>query len=154
MIQRIQTVFLLIATMLLIFVVSFPIAEFVRNTDQAIFELGFKGLIEESADGTIEFYTLPLSILIALCLAITVFTIFLYKKRIFQIRLSVANIVLLIGLQGLMYYYVRAAQLALPASVSYKLFFIFPLVAAILVFLALRGVARDEALIRSLDRLR
>jgi hypothetical protein len=154
MIQRIQTVFLIIATMLLIFVVSFPIAEFVRHSDQAILELGFKGLIEEGTNGTADFATLPLSILIALCLAITVFTILLYKKRILQIRLSVVNIILLIGLEGLMYYYVRAAQLALPASVSYKLFFIFPLVAAILVFLALRAIARDEALIRSLDRLR
>ncbi len=141
MIQRIQSVFLLIATVILVFVATFPFAEFVRATDQVIFELGFMGLTSDNINVEVEFSTLPLTILIALSLLITFVT-------------SVLNIVLLLGLEGLMFYYIKASQSVLNADVSYKLFFVFPLVAAILVFLALRGIARDEALIRSLDRLR
>ena len=71
-----------------------------------------------------------------------------------QIRLCVVNIVLLVGLEGLMFYYVRAAQSAVGEAISYSIVFIFPLAAAILIYLALRAIGRDEALVRSLDRLR
>lgn len=154
MIQRIQTVFLLVATILLIFLLFFPISEFLRTTDQTIFEFGFKGLTNESGDHAITFFSVPFSLLVAICLLLTLVTIFLYKKRMLQIRLSTFNIVILVGLQGLMFYYIKAAQTALPGEVSYTIFFVFPFVAAILVFLALRAIARDEALVRSLDRLR
>lgn len=153
MIQRIQTVFLLIATILLVLVATLPLVELLGTASEAVYELGFKGLTSETADKVV-FNSLPLSILIALCLIVTVATIFLFKKRMIQIRLCIINIVLLVGLNGLMLYYIREAQKFLHANASYSVIFIFPLVSAILTFLALRAIARDEALIRSLDRLR
>ncbi|NHB68756.1 DUF4293 domain-containing protein [Perlabentimonas gracilis] len=153
MIQRIQTVFLLIATILMVFVVFMPVAHIIGTADGTIYELGFKGLIGNS-DSAPEFGSMPMSILIGLCLGLCVATIFLFKKRMLQIRLSVVNIVLLLGLMGLMYYYVRSAQSMVDGATSYSIIFMFPLAAAILVFLALRAIARDEALVRSLDRLR
>jgi hypothetical protein len=153
MIQRIQTVYLIIATVLLMFLIFMPIAEFVRLADDAVFELTFKGLLTEANEG-VMFNSIPLSILITICLSILVVTIFLYKRRMLQIRLSVFNIILLVGLQGLAFYYVKTAENVLQGNSSYTLFFVFPIVAAILVFIALRGIARDEALIRSIDRLR
>lgn len=153
MIQRIQTAFLIIATILLVFMVFMPIASVVRPTDEVVFELGFKGL--ESANGVQEpFTSYPMSILVLLCLAICITTIFLFKRRMLQIRLCVVNIVLLLGLQGLSYYFAQVAQSSIDGSLSFSLIFVFPLISAILVFLALRAVARDEALVRSLDRLR
>jgi hypothetical protein len=126
----------------------------VRSSDQNIFELGFKGLINVSGGEGIAFSSFTLSILMVLCLLITIITIFLYKKRMLQIRFSVFNIMLLLGLQGLMYYFFRVAERTLSGSGTFSFLFIFPLVAAILVFLALRAISRDEALVRSLDRLR
>jgi hypothetical protein len=153
MIQRIQTVFLIIATILLAFVVFMPVAQIIGTADDAVYELGFKGLI--GTDGTFpEFSSIPMSILIALSVGLCIISIFLFKKRMLQIRLCVVNIVLLLGLEGLMFYYVRAAQSAIDGTASFTLIFIFPLIAAILVYLALRAIARDEALVRSLDRLR
>ncbi|MDX9846091.1 MAG: DUF4293 domain-containing protein [Tenuifilaceae bacterium] len=153
MIQRIQTAFLIIATILLVFMVFMPVASVVRPTDEVVFELGFKGL--ESADGVKEpFTSYPMSILVLICLAICITTIFLFKRRMLQIRLCVVNIVLLLGLQGLVYYFAKAAQSSIDGNLSFSLLFVFPLISAILVFLALRAVARDEALVRSLDRLR
>jgi hypothetical protein len=153
MIQRIQTVLLLVATIFLSFVVAMPFAKLVRVSDSVIFELGFYGLTNESAQ-EVEFSSVPLSILIGLCQVITVITILLYKKRMLQIRASIINIILLVGLEGLMFYYLKAAQTELSANFTFSVVFVFPFVAAILVFLALRAIARDEALIRSLDRLR
>ena len=153
MIQRIQTVFLIIATILLAFMLFMPIAEVVRPMDEAVFGLGFNGLKSAEGAGTI-LSSYPLSILIALCLTLCIVTIFLFKKRMLQIRLSVANSILLLGLQGLAFYYVKSAETVLEGDGSYTLIFTFPLVSAILVFLALRAIARDEALVRSLNRLR
>ncbi|HOP05381.1 MAG TPA: DUF4293 domain-containing protein [Tenuifilaceae bacterium] len=154
MIQRIQTVFLLIAAILLSFLVFFPIAEMVGEFDTIVYEIGFKGFIVQKTGERAAFSTLPLSILISLCLLVTVVSIFLFKRRILQIRLSTFNVILLVGLQGLMFYYIKMAQKAITADFSFTLFFVFPTVSAILVFLALRAIARDEALVRSLDRLR
>lgn len=153
MIQRIQTVFLIIAAILLAFVAFMPFASIVGSGNDTIYELGLKGLIN-SANGQLVFNALPMAILIILCLALCVITIVLFKKRMIQIRLCVVNIVLLVGLEGLMFYYVRAAQSAVGEAISYSIVFIFPLAAAILIYLALRAIGRDEALVRSLDRLR
>lgn len=154
MIQRIQTLYLIVVLILLSFIIFFPFADIIRISDEVHFSLGLRGLFSDQDILTERFPVYPLVILFSLCIAITVFTIFMFKKRMIQIRLSVLNIILILGLQGIMYYYVRFAQTILDGSVSYNLFFIFPLVCSILVFLALRAIARDEALVRSLDRLR
>ncbi len=153
MIQRIQSVYLLVAGIFLVFLLFNPIAEFVRSANQAIFELRFSGVVNEAGE-TESFSVLPLSILIVLCISITFITIFLFKKRMLQIRLSVINIVLLLGLEGLMFYYVSVIKNELEGNVSYNVLIVFPVVSAILVYLALRAIAKDEALVRSLNRLR
>jgi hypothetical protein len=154
MIQRIQTAFLLIATMFIGFLLFFPIAEIISPEHAEVYKLGFRGLQSETNSIPLGLSVLPLSLLIAICLIISFFTIFLYKKRMVQVRLSIFNIIIHLGLQGLAFYYVKAAQSFISGEVSYTLFFVFPVVSAILIFLALRAISRDEALVRSLDRLR
>jgi len=154
MIQRIQSLYLVAIAILLGFLVFFPIADLVRISDESIYSFSLKGLVTANGDIVPNFSAYPISILFAIGLAITLTTIFLYKKRMLQIRLTVFNIVTFLGLQGVMYYYVSFAQSSMEGVVSYKLFFVFPTVCAILAFLALRAIARDEALVRSLDRLR
>lgn len=154
MIQRIQTLFLIAAIVFLSFTLFFPYAELVRNSDQMLYSLEFNGLIASETQGELVFNVLPVSILIIVTLALTIVTIFLYKKRMLQIRLCIFNAILQIGIPGLIFYYVRIAETTLPGESSYNVVFVFPVASAILTFLALRAIARDEALIRSLDRLR
>jgi hypothetical protein len=40
------------------------------------------------------------------------------------------------------------------AQISFKISILFPIVAIILDYLAIRGIGKDEALIRSIDRIR
>lgn len=154
MIQRIQTLFLIAAGVLLSFTLFFPFAELVRTSDQMLYHLDFNGLIASASQGEIVFKVLPVSILIILTLLLTAITIFLYKKRMLQIRLCIFNAILQLGIPALIFYYVRMAEANLPGISSYNIVFVFPIASAILTFLALRAIARDEALIRSLDRLR
>jgi hypothetical protein len=78
--------------------------------------------------------------------------IFLYKKRILQIRILVFSVVLLLGLFGLFFYFTYAGFTG--AKVAFKVPVVFPVIAAILDFLAIRAIGKDEALIRSLNRIR
>jgi peptidoglycan/LPS O-acetylase OafA/YrhL len=91
-----------------------------------------------------------LLVFLILCSAVGFITIFLYRHRMLQIRLCLFNTLVLLGLQGIIIYYVITAE---PGGV-FSLTVAFPLIAAILLVLAMRYIGRDEAMIRSLNRLR
>lgn len=154
MIQRIQSLFLLIAAILLAFFFFMPYAHYAVGPQEVKISLSASGL---GQDGSVVENLLKLWAVLALVIlafTATLVTIFLFKKRKLQARLCILNIVLLIGLQGLLFYIAKAVEQRLMAPPSYGLIFIFPLVCAIFTYLAYRAIAKDEALIRSLDRLR
>lgn len=155
MIQRIQSLFLLASVILLSILMYNPFASFIVEPQMAKYTLGVFGLsvVDGSTVEKVQSIWFLLGFIIVVLL-LSFVTIFLYHRRLLQIRLCVLTIVMLVGLQGVMYYVVYAYGENLNSKPSYNLVFIFPLIAAILNFLALRAIARDEALIRSLDRLR
>ena len=155
MIQRIQSLFLLFAVILIVILMSNPFATFIVEPQLAKYTLSVFGLskVDGSSIEKVQNLWFLLGFMV-IVLLINFVTVFLYQKRILQIRLCIISIIMLLGVQGVMYYIVFAFGKNLNSSPHYNLVFIFPLVAAILNFLALRAIARDEALIRSLDRLR
>ena len=93
--------------------------------------------------------------LTAIIAIIALVTIFLYKKRILQIRLCVFNALLILGFYGFFAFLIYSLKGDMEgASVSVKIALSFPLVNLILDYLAIRNIGADEALVRSLDRLR
>jgi len=147
MIQRIQTVYMLISAILLGLLFAFPFAEILHNNELLVFNI--RGIIkgdELFANGW------PIALLIAILLGVHVFAIFQYKKRIRQIRLMTFAILSNIGLFGMFYFFTYYSFDG--AEISFKLPVVFPIIAMILDYLAIRGIGKDEALIRSLDRLR
>ncbi len=151
MIQRIQTIYLLLAF-------AFGLSMFFTNQIEfdGIYALNFKGIQSmEPSEASQSISTLALTILLVLTPLISFVTIFLYKKRLIQIRLCAANIGLLIGATALIYYFGTVGMKQLPATdLSYNVTMMFPIAGAILNFLALRAIGKDEALIRSMDRIR
>jgi hypothetical protein len=153
MIQRIQTVYLFIAlilgaSMLFTYQVSF-------TAETTSYILNYKGIISSGdLGGTIALSTVALTILLFLTPLVSLVTISLYKKRLIQIRLCAANIGLLIGATGLIYYFGSVGAKELMAVPNYQISMIFPLIGAILTFMALRAIGKDEALVRSMDRIR
>lgn len=156
MIQRIQSIYLLVATILSGSIFLYPFAE-ILSADGRLFIVKFNGLYE-NRESMLSLYsspTVPLIILLVIIVMISFLSIFLYKKRIVQMRLNSFNIILMIGYLGLAYYYVHQVFLRqLDGVVSYEITAIFPFVAAILTYLAIRAIGKDEALIRSMDRIR
>jgi len=131
MIQRIQTLFLLAATGLLFSMFFANMAYF--NTE------------------TIKYTNIPtLLIMLIVTFTLSFITIFLYRHRILQIRISVLNSLIMLGFQGWILWMFFSKETASAFSITA----VFPIVAAILTFLAIRYIARDEAMVRSTSRLR
>lgn len=152
MIQRIQSIYLLVVSILLATMFFYPLAELL-SSDGKLFTYNYNGLTLESED-TLYLLTIPPVILLGITLGISFISIFLYKKRILQMRLNSFNIILMIGYLGLNYYYLQNFSKQLDGVISYEIAAIFPFIAAILTYLAIRAIGKDEALIRSMDRIR
>ena len=152
MIQRIQSIYLLVASILLATIFVFPYAELLGANDQ-VYIFNYNGLSILGQDN-LYLLTVPPIILLVLTVLISFLSIFLFKKRILQMRLNFINLILILGYLGLNYYYIHSFSNQLNGMVSYKITAAFPLVAVVLIFLAIKSIGKDEALIRSMDRLR
>lgn len=154
MIQRIQSLYLLVATALLAVTIFTPIASFIGGGT----ELTLSAFELSDATGEYAESSLWMGILLSLSALLPLVTIFLYKHRPLQIRLCGVELVLLIGdIAFMTIYYLLAERVvettAFPAS-AIRFGAIMSAVAIVFVALAMRAILRDELLVRSLDRIR
>jgi hypothetical protein len=155
MIQRIQSVFLLAASLLFFFLLYYPIAEIVTAEQELIVMNFLRFEAVNPSAGFESFDILPLTILLFTIMLLGIITIFLYKKRTMQMRFCMFNILLMFGLVGLIYYYSKIAPMGVEREESIILWpVVVPFISAILTFLAMKAIQKDDALIKSLDRLR
>ncbi|MEF9931675.1 MAG: DUF4293 domain-containing protein [Bacteroidales bacterium] len=131
MIQRIQTLFLLIASGLL-------------------FSL-FYNDFTYSIDGAIQYiqYT-PFLVFTVVTFIVSIISICLFKYRMLQMRTCVYNMLILIAYQAwIAYMFFTRID-----GTAFSITAVFPIVAGILIFIAFRYIARDEALVQSVNSLR
>lgn len=152
MIQRIQSIYLLVISLLMASLFIYPYAELL-GADGQLFVFNFNGLSIHGEEG-LYLQTIPPFILLSIIVFVAFISIFLYKKRMLQIRLNIFNIILLLGYLGLNYYYIQNFSKQLDGIVSYHVTAIFPIVSVVLTYLAIRAIGKDEALVRSMDRIR
>ena len=155
MLQRIQTVYLLAATVLMSLMLFLPLAEIAAEGIGMYSVLSKGWYIVEGETAELAMATWPVFILASVLSFLTFINIWLYKKRKLQIRICVYSIILAFGLIGLIYYYfvVGFRQLDDPAyALQFPL--VLPAVFIILIYLAFRGIRKDEIMVRSLDRIR
>jgi len=153
MIQRIQTLYLFSVTW--INCIDFFRANFrIYNCGNQLVSYKATGFYDEGT-GNLILVTIPVIIIGAVIIFFYVISIFLFKKRMLQLRLCVLNIILLAGLIGLICYhlifYIRTVQ-ADDFKIGFS--FIIPVIAIILTYLAFRGIRKDEYLVRLSDRIR
>ena len=156
MIQRIQSLYLLLVTIFMGVSLLFPLATFTIGGEEITVSA-----FAISSDKAGDFSHLSLSIGIALALSalLPFVVIFLYKRRMLQIRLCGIEVALLIGDVALMVasYIIMnnaAAEIAPDHNSVIGLAVVTPLASLILTVLAMRATLRDELLVRSLDRIR
>ncbi|MCD8092440.1 MAG: DUF4293 domain-containing protein [Bacteroides sp.] len=152
MIQRIQSVYLLLVTALLVVAICMPVGQFIGA--DGITAHVFKPLGVSLADGGFQstwglFGILLLSALIALC------TIFLFRNRMLQVRMTIFSSILLIGyyIAFCVFMFVLKGDLG-AASFQLGWALCLPLISIILNYLAFRAIYRDEVMVKAADRLR
>lgn len=154
MIQRIQSLYLLLATLCIGATLLLPLVQYTDGTT----EFTLKAFMVSDGSTSSLLPTLYLSILVSLSTLVPFVTIFLFKHRLLQIRLCIAEVVLLTGcaiMTGLYCYLAYRAVSEIPfGAVSVKIWTVLPIVAIGFVVLAIRAIFRDEMLIRSLNRIR
>ena len=147
MIQRIQTVYILIAEILIASLFFLKFADLSVNSELYTFTV--KGIFNGEI---MVFDGLPIMVFVGLITLLHLVIILMYKKRVLQIRITVFTIILLIGLTGLFLYFIYTGFT--DVKVAFKVPMAFPVIAVILDYLAIRAIGKDEALVRSLDRIR
>jgi hypothetical protein len=147
MIQRVQTAFLVVSALLLSMLFRFPLADISYGGE--LYQFTIEGI---NKAGEQVYNGIPLIIFLSIILLLHIFVIFSYKKRILQMRVLGFTIILLLGLFGLFFYFAYSGFEG--AAASFRIPVSFPVIAAILDYLAIRNIGKDEALIRSINRLR
>ncbi|HAH58587.1 MAG TPA: hypothetical protein DCL86_10605 [Bacteroidales bacterium] len=158
MIQRKQTLFLILAAIALLALYFFPVASF--WSEQAyykffIYKLELQGPLE--ADIFRKNLVMPLGIFNGIIILVIFISIFLFKKRRQQMRLvklSILMNVILVGLIFFVYASLIGKTLNTSADYSGDVGIYLPLICLIMLILANRGILNDEKLVRSVDRLR
>jgi hypothetical protein len=156
MIQRKQSIFLLIVAVLMSWTLVRPYAQLVLSDG---YTLVFYSLFIEKHATILEVenikYTVPLFLLVLATASLNLVNIFLFTRRILQIRLCLASAVLLVLITlTMLYYYTMARYSNDYTGHEYRLAAIFPIIGIIMNFLAFRGISHDEELIKSYDRIR
>lgn len=152
MIQRIQTLYLLAVAALMAAAIFTPLAYFAAGVEEyKLFAFALKS-------ATAEYSTIYMGVIVALAAIVPLVNIFLFKNRLLQIRLCAVELVLLVGSAVFMalYYFLSNrmfSQLEFSAH-GMHIAILFPIIAIILDYLALRAIFKDEMLVKSLDRIR
>ena len=166
MIQRIQSIYLLLTTALMAVFLFLPIAQF--DTTDGIYSFTAQGI------STVEAMTTPVQDSAAAITQTSVFTptwgvfvlgtviavlsfitIFLYKNRPTQARICMINAFFLVTFYIVIFLSGYTFREDLSASnISWTAYIVMPFVALVLDILAYKAINKDERLVRSLDRIR
>ncbi len=162
MIQRRQTIFMLLSAIISGLLFFMPLVSFTAGGNAMNFTIfGIENPVENIALSNT--YTWPLIVLTVLMTLVPLVTIFLYKKRELQVRLCRLNMLTTVIFIGLVFLYYEADLQKVIAAVegdTYQLdvaYFIgmaLPLVNLVLQIFAIRGIKKDIELLKSIDRLR
>lgn len=150
MIQRIQTLYLLLVVVLGTLLCCFAPVQF---------------LMPEGIDyiKLMTFDKWALATISVAIPALALVTIFLFKRRLLQARLNIMNVVLCLGYYALLALYTAyvvkgyepiGEQVLADAEWFLTVWAAIPLVNVVLTMMATRRILKDEALVRAADRLR
>ena len=154
MIQRIQTLYLLLVVVLTGLALWLPLADFTVGADTCtLTAFGLK-----DAAGITLLPTVYLGVVLVAACLLPLVTIFLFRRRLLQIRLCVVEMVLLLGslvMEGVYYFLSwRVFSDLTFHTQGFKPAIVLPLVCLLFAYLAARAIFRDELLVRAADRIR
>jgi hypothetical protein len=155
MIQRIQSLYLFIITLLSSLLFSGSILTFISNTG-TIIQITFANIVKSAEGNSLEVIgrVLPLSVIIVLIPLLSLITIFIFKKRNIQLRLTMFLVILCILLVVALIHssVITTSKQSVSLVPGFKM--VVPIANLILSLLAYLGIRKDDRLVKSYDRLR
>ena len=163
MIQRKQTIYLFFAGLITVILLFIPFGTYHIAGDKYLEYNAF--VVKTISNKTVILHSIGNAILLIATSLLSFITIFLYKNRKLQLKLiSVNMLVILIAICTMVYIYpsfifVRQEAYMLNissvgAALEYNYVIIISFVSAVGLYLAKKAIMKDEAMIRSADRLR
>lgn len=154
MLQRIQSVFLLAATLLYFFMINNPLSR-ISISPELILEMDIFRIdaISESSFKAVSVW--PFTALLFIVMGLGIAALILYKKRTVQMRICMFNIFLMLGLVALIWFYTKFTVDGLEGDQTVFLWpIVIPFISAVLTYLAMKAIQRDDAIIKSYERIR
>lgn len=148
MIQRIQTVYLLLTTVIAVLFLSGDIILF--ENGRSLMLTGYA----PGGEGTQPEPILPLTVLLLIIPFLSLILIFLYKKRKLQMKLTILLIFTILLTVAMIGYFAWNLSRASSTDIVFTYKMILPLLMLIFSVLAYAGIKKDEEIVRSYDRLR
>lgn len=151
MIQRIQSVYLLLVAILMAATTFSPLLE-LTGEDKATYIFSSLGIGQLFA---VQYPTWGVVFFAGLSALLALVNIFLYKKRKLQMRVGTLTSLLILFFYVTLYVYFSdyTTEYKLEFS-SFQFGLVLPIVALILNVLAILRIKKDENLVKSLDRIR
>ena len=156
MIQRKQTLFLLLAVIVCALGLFFPIGSIApegMGTDSMVYNLG---VVTGEGGLAISATCIPLFVLVSVTAILSLVTIFLYKNR--KVQMSICKCTMLLQVLWVIDYVLILLGIIPVPEVQGKMDIEFaaclPIVSLILVAMAYKGVDDDEKLVKAADRIR
>lgn len=150
MIQRKQTLFMLVAVVLNILCLCLPIGTFDAEGMRMATEYN---LWLDTMRGAKDFTVCPLFVILLLSSVLGIYTIFAYHNRVVQARLCTFNMLLIIG-----WYIVFAvfSKVMGGGNIEFQaeIGSVAPMFALAMYFLSYKAIWADEKLVRAADRIR
>jgi hypothetical protein len=152
MIQRRQSLYLLLVFILSILLFTGPLA-FVTQEEGGIF-LKHHGAFT-TGNEKLDVSTWPLTVMISVSALLSFLTIFSYMNRPRQMRLTLFQMFFNLGLIALVVYYAWYIKQRFDGIENvFQWRIVIPPVMLVLLVLALRGIRKDELMIKAYERVR
>ncbi|GAA4008798.1 hypothetical protein GCM10022408_21160 [Hymenobacter fastidiosus] len=158
MIQRIQSVFLLLLALAMLSVLFLPLwSKLDPLSNQELVLTATKLTYAHSDAGmSVPTPTYLIAVLAIASAAVALFEISQFRNRFMQLKLGILNFLLIVATIGATFYFSGVGEKLLNVKIpgTFEAGFYLPTVALLLNLLANRFIRRDEQLVRSIDRLR
>lgn len=151
--QRIQTLYLFLSGVTATLLLLFTLFTVTQSDPETIYAANFTGLIV-SGWTSVKYFNLVSFVLTSLVTIISFVTIFLYKRRKLQIRLTIIGLLLMVAAIVAFGYMLWRQTDLMQATTQIRFWIILPIINLLCQYLAMRNIIKDDILVRASNRLR
>ena len=151
--QRIQTLYLFLSGVTATLLLLFTLFTVIPVGQETTYAANFTGLIVNGWT-SIKYFNLVSFVLTSLVTILSFVTIFLYKRRKLQIRLTIIGLLLMVAAIVAFGYMLWRQTDLMQATTQMRFWLILPIINLLCQYLAMRNIIKDDILVRASNRLR